>query len=78
MSKIGNACNMIKLLAENGKMSCKELADKLEVSERMIRKYIQDLEQAGIYIDSMRGRGGGYVFNKNKCKFINYFTKNNR
>lgn len=42
-------------------MKAKELAEELEVDERQIRKYRQDLEMAGIYIQSIKGVGGGYI-----------------
>lgn len=61
MSKFGNMLNMIIYLKSNGKTTIKELARELEVDERMIRKYRDDLEQAGIYIESIRGVNGGYV-----------------
>ncbi len=40
------------------------VAEKIEVSERMIRKYKEELEYAGIYIDTLKGPYGGYVLNK--------------
>lgn len=67
MSKIGNSWKIIQLLNLCGKMTAKELAERIEVSERMIRKYIKDFEQAGIYIESISGRYGGYVLSKKKC-----------
>jgi predicted DNA-binding transcriptional regulator YafY len=59
---------MIKLLQTGKKYSIKELAEKLEVSERMVRKYKDDLEMAGIYIDSIKGIYGGYVLNEKLSK----------
>ena len=41
----------------------KELAEQIEVSPRMIKQYKNELEQAGIYIDSKRGIYGGYSLN---------------
>jgi len=40
------------------------LSEKLEVSERMVRLYKEELEEAGIYIDSIMGPYGGYVLNQ--------------
>ena len=65
MSKLSNTLTMLQLLSNNRKYSCKELADILEVSERMIRIYKQDLEKAGIYIDTIHGPYGGYVLSYN-------------
>ena len=52
-------------LMENGKSTAPELAEKLEVSERMIRQYKLELEQAGIYLKSFTGKYGGYQLDKN-------------
>lgn len=64
MSKISNVITMIELLQSGKKYSIKELAQILEVSERMIRCYKEDLEKAGIYIDTIMGPYGGYVLNQ--------------
>lgn len=64
MSKISNILTMIELLNTGKKYSIKELADTLEVSERMIRLYKEDLEKAGIYVDTIMGPYGGYVLNQ--------------
>ncbi len=64
MSKISNVILMLQYLENGRKYNIKELADKLEVSERMIRVYKEDLEKAGIYIDTLMGPYGGYVLNQ--------------
>ena len=46
------------------KYSVKELSERLEVSPRMIRKYKDELECAGIYVDTIYGPYGGYVLNQ--------------
>lgn len=61
MAKLSNLLVMIELLKSGRKYSVKELADYLEVSERIIREYKVFLEEAGIYVDSMKGPYGGYV-----------------
>ena len=60
MSKVANMLNLLQMLKDGQLHSIKELAEKLEVSERMIRQYKQELEQAGIYIRSITGKYGGY------------------
>lgn len=65
MSKLSNTLMMIELLQSGRKYSVKELASILEVSDRMIRIYKEDLEKAGIYIDVMMGPYGGYVLKQN-------------
>jgi predicted DNA-binding transcriptional regulator YafY len=64
MSKLSNAITMIELLQSGRKYTIKELCEQLEVSERMVRVYKEDLEKAGIYIDSIMGPYGGYVLNQ--------------
>lgn len=65
MSKVSNVLLMLEYLSNNRKYSIKELAEKLEVSPRMIRVYKDELEKAGIYIDTIKGPYGGYVLNQN-------------
>lgn len=61
MSKISNVITMLQLLNSGRKYSIKELSERLEVSERMVRVYKEELEKAGIYIDTIMGPYGGYV-----------------
>ena len=65
MSKLSNAMTMLELLSNNRKYSVKELANILEVTDRMVRIYKQDLEKAGIYVDTISGPYGGYILNHN-------------
>ena len=64
MSKISNMLQMINLLNTGKKYSVSELSEKLEVSERMIRSYRDELEMAGIYITGIKGPYGGYVLDR--------------
>lgn len=64
MSKIANILNMLQILKDKKVHSIQEMAEKLEVSERMIRQYKLELEQAGIYINSITGKYGGYQIEK--------------
>ena len=64
MSKLSNALLMIEYLSSGKKYSIKELSEKLEVSPRMVRVYKDELEKAGIYIDTIKGPYGGYVLNQ--------------
>lgn len=65
MSKISNVLNMIEYLSTGKKYSIKELSELLEVSPRMIRAYKDEIEKAGIYIETIKGPYGGYVLNQN-------------
>lgn len=64
MSKISNVILMLQYLENGRKYTIKELSERLEVSERMIRVYKEELEKAGIYIDTIMGPYGGYVLNQ--------------
>ena len=68
MSKISNVLLMLQYLQNGKKYNITELAEKLEVSERMVRVYKEELEKAGIYIDTIMGPYGGYVLNQSKRK----------
>lgn len=62
MSKLSNAILLLKIL-ESGKVyKIKELSEMIECSPRAIRGYKDDLEKAGIYINSIYGKYGGYVY----------------
>lgn len=64
MSKVSNTITMLNLLSTGKKYSIDELSSILEVTPRMIRIYKEELEKAGIYIDSIMGPYGGYVLNQ--------------
>ena len=64
MSKISNVLTMLQLLQSGRKYSINELSNELEVSERMVRLYKEELEKSGIYIDTIMGPYGGYVLNQ--------------
>lgn len=64
MSKISNAILMMQLLSSGRRYSVEELAQLLEVSPRMVRTYRDELEKAGVYVDAIKGPGGGYVLNQ--------------
>ena len=61
MSKISNVLTMLEYLSSGKKYSIAELSEKLEVTPRMIRVYKDEIEKAGIYIDTIKG----YVLNQN-------------
>ncbi len=76
MSKVSNVITLLELLQSGRKYSIKELANILEVSERMIRVYKEDLEKAGIYIDTILGPYGGYVLTQSVKVPIRKFSEN--
>ena len=64
MSKISNVISMLQILSSGRKYSINQLAEELEVTPRMVRLYKEELEKAGIFIDTIRGPYGGYVLNQ--------------
>ena len=52
---------MLALLQAHGRMSGPELAQRLEVNIRTLRRYIIMLQDLGIPIEAERGRNGAYV-----------------
>jgi predicted DNA-binding transcriptional regulator YafY len=65
MSQLGNALKMLVLLQSKGKMKITQISQEIEVDERSIRRYRDDLGQAGIYIYSKKGKYGGYILADN-------------
>ena len=55
---------MIKILKDEKIHNMKDIAEKIEISPRMVKQHKNELEQAGIYIESKRGINGGYSLNK--------------
>ena len=49
-------------MSSGRKYTAKELSELIEVSPRQIRTYIEELEKAGIYVDVVKGRYGGYYY----------------
>lgn len=76
MSKISNVLTMIEYLSTGRKYSIAELVEKLEVTPRMIRVYKEEIEKAGIYIDTIKGPYGGYVLNQNVNVPKRFITSN--
>ena len=71
MGKLGNTLAMLKILETGRKFTVNELAEKIEVSPRMIKTYKAELEQAGIYIDTINGIYGGWIY----VKFLDTFFR---
>lgn len=60
MSKFSNLLRLLILLKSRKRVKTKELADALSVSERMIRKYMSDLAEANVNVESIPGPTGGF------------------
>ena len=64
MSKVANMLKMLKILKDEKIHNMNDIAEKIEISPRMVKKYKNELEQAGIYIESKRVINGWYYLNK--------------
>src|SRR5699024_10238338 len=51
---------MLELLQTGGQRTVGELADRLGVDERTVRRYAEHLADLGIPVQAQRGRYGGY------------------
>jgi len=52
---------VLELLQTHGRISGAELARRLEVDRRTVRRYVAQLEEMGIPLTAERGRDGGYM-----------------
>ena len=73
MGKISNILSILSLLSSGRKYTSKELSELIEVSPRQIRTYIEELEKAGIYVDVVKGRYGGYYYQSNNYDYKIHF-----
>lgn len=74
MGKISNAIKMLNYLNTGNKYNVKQLSEKLGISERMVRYYKNELEEAGIPIETFMGTDGGYYILKTNEPY-NQFNK---
>jgi len=61
MGKTSASIKLIQILtAKNDFVSTDELALMLDTNKRNIREYVQEIEEAGYFVESKRGLTGGY------------------
>ena len=51
---------VLELLQARGRLTGRELAERLEVDLRTVRRYVTMLQDLGIPVEAERGRHGGY------------------
>jgi predicted DNA-binding transcriptional regulator YafY len=51
---------VLELLQSRSRLSGTELADRLEVDQRTVRRYVKSLQELGVPVESEAGRYGGY------------------
>lgn len=59
-NKISKALRIPSLLRANGRMTANQLSRELGIDVRTVKHYITDLYEAGVEIESVNGRYGGY------------------
>ena len=52
---------MLELLQARGRVGGPELARRLEVGERTVRRYVAMLQEMGVPVEAERGRYGAYT-----------------
>ncbi len=60
LSPTARALRMLEVLRSRPVTTAAELADRLGVTDRAVRRYVDILREAGIEVTSVRGRYGGY------------------
>ena len=76
MSKLSNMLLMLFELQKGGIHSIEALSNILEVTPRQIRRYRDDLEKSGIFVQSKTGKHGGYFLDE-EHKTIQIDTNSN-
>ncbi|GAB3928930.1 transcriptional regulator [Microlunatus endophyticus] len=56
----GRVLALLEILQAGGTRTVADLADRLGVDERTVRRYVDHLDELGIPVTSVRGRYGGY------------------
>lgn len=67
MGRVSGALEMLSELMKHDICRIDELSKKLNVSDRQIRTYYNDLKVAGINVKSKTGINGGYYLVKDSC-----------
>ena len=57
---VGRLLTLIELLQVYRQLNAEEIASRLEVSPRTVRRYITGLQEMGIPVEAERGPAGGY------------------
>lgn len=66
MNRIAKALQLIYILSLRDIVSLDELSDALDISRRGVQRLRLDLEEAGYYIETIKGPNGGYRLIRNQ------------
>ena len=56
----GRLLTLLELLQAYRRLNAREIADRLEVDVRTVRRYVAGLQEMGIPVEGERGAAGGY------------------
>jgi predicted DNA-binding transcriptional regulator YafY len=56
----GRLLTLLELLQAYRRLSAREIADRLQVDMRTVRRYVAGLQDMGIPVEGERGPAGGY------------------
>ena len=74
-STVENIIKMIRILQNEECVSGQELAYRLGVSIKTIQKYKQDMDQMHIFVETKKGRYGGYYLEKSILDVYTAFSQ---
>lgn len=74
MDSIGNVIKMLFLLKKNRKVKIRDISNELEVSERQVKRYKNQLDRY-FNIESVTGSEGGYILKDDYFPFKNILTE---
>ena len=60
MSKLSHCLKIIMLLQTHQMINSKKIAEILKITPRNVKAYIEYLREAGVPVEGMTGRRGGY------------------
>lgn len=66
---------MMMMLTTRRKMIAREIAEKFDISQRSVYRYVEELNIAGVPIDIVRGRYGGISLADTYRLPVGYFTR---
>lgn len=73
MAKLDNMMAILWILRSGGKITAKEISEKLEINIRTVYRYIDKLSASGVPIISDTGHNGGYTLLQNFIKAPLFF-----